>query len=97
MEKSNNIYNPFGASIHNVRVYHYRSATVSERFLSVPRDIVESLEYALAGAVGVKPDNHTCYTFEQDEYRAPEGRGKVCVSFSDSTASFGWAIKQGRW
>ena len=91
------IYNSFGASLFDIQCWPYRTATVTERFLAVPRDTMDNLERQLAEAVGRMPDNHTCYAFNQDDYRVPKAEGKVYVLFTDSTAVFGWGIEEKGW
>jgi len=93
----NHINNTFGAGLYDVKFFSYRSATVQDRFLALPREIVADLERALADAAGVRMDNHSCYSFFQDEYRCPVGRRQVYVLFTDATAVFGWSLKEERW
>ena len=74
-----------------VKCYPYRTASVRERFMSLPRLLVHELEEQLAQKAGVRPDNHTVYEF------IDESRETIYVLFSDFKASFGKTLYEHRW
>ncbi len=74
-----------------VKCYPYRTATVRDRFLSLPRKLVRALEEELARKAGVRPDNHVVYEFIH------ENRDTVYVLFTDHKAHFGKTLYEGRW
>ncbi len=74
----------------DVTFFGYRTATVGERFMTVPRKTVDLLEEQLAKAAGVRPDNHTVY-------RLIQGDNTTCIWFHDHLAVFGRTVNEERW
>ena len=74
-----------------IKHYPYRTARVSGVTMVLPRWMLHSLERELARQAGVMPDNHTVYTFTD------ENRRTVAVFFTDGKAIFGDAAVYGRY
>ncbi len=78
-----------------VEGFTYRTATVGQRFLQLPRDMMQGFEEKLAELAGWHlRDNHTAFRLT-DKYG--HDKQTVYVSFSDQTVAFGLAIRQERW
>jgi hypothetical protein len=77
--------------IGEVRYFPYRTASPTDRFLSLPRDLTEELEERLSRAVGTAPDNHTVY-----EITTSAGT-KVYIMFHDFKTVFGHSVEVGDW
>ena len=76
----------------SVKQFSYRTALVGDVFLSVPRDTVRVLEEQLAEKAGKRLDNHTAYEIIEHNESKP-----VYIWFSDTTASFGFTVREGIW
>jgi hypothetical protein len=74
-----------------VRQYLYRTATVRDRIMSIPRNQLKHLEEELAKASEARVDNHTVY-----ELRSYNG-DVIYVMFTDDKAHFGFKVEERRW
>ncbi|MEI6280462.1 MAG: hypothetical protein WCP17_00465 [bacterium] len=78
-----------------VEVFTYRSVVVTERFLFLPRTLLDQLEEALAKKAGKRPDNHTAYKLTCRNGLG--GESVTYIAFSDNLASFGLSIEKTPW
>ena len=69
-----------------VQVYPYRTASVGDCFLQLPRELMRDFERSLALTAGVSPDNHTVYNVSFD--RGDEKQATY-IKFTDGWVIFG--------
>lgn len=74
-----------------VEHFPYRTASIRDRFLSIPRSQTAELEERLAEAAGVGRDNHTAYGITTD------AGTKMYIMFSDFDTAFGHSIEVRNW
>jgi len=74
-----------------VEHFPYRTASIRDRFLSIPRSQTTELEGRLAEAVGVTPNNHTVFGITTD------AGTKVYIMFSDFDTAFGHSVEVRNW
>lgn len=71
-----------------VKQFRYRSATVRDRIISIPRDQFRETEELLAKAASAQIDNHTVY-----EITSPDGNA-IYVLCSDHRVHFGFILEE---
>lgn len=91
-----------------IKRYSYRSANVNNRFLTIPREWVESLEKELCRQAGSIQDNHVTFEFEFNNdhgfcnfelYTDVRFRSSkhLVVLFHDFIAIFGTEVEEKEW
>jgi hypothetical protein len=75
----------------SVKCYPYRTATVGDPYLEVPRQTTYALEDYLALKAGVTANNHTVYEIVH------ETRPPVYVWFSNGWTRFGASVTNEPW
>ena len=78
--------------MHSVKVeqFSYRTATVGEHFLQLPRELLNGLEEALAKKAGKSVDNHTVYSLKWKGLHEET----TYIKFTDGVAIFGRSIEK---
>jgi len=74
-----------------VRAFRYRSARVTGKVFSMPREFVQGLEDYCAEELDIMKDNHTAYEIVCD------WDVTVYVMFSDFRVTFGTSIVEEAW
>ena len=88
-----------------IKRYGYREAWITNQFLVIPREWVESLEIELCKQARYYSDNHTTFEFEFDQHSGIYGlfsdqkyiNGEVSVVFHDCNAYFGIGVNVCNW
>lgn len=69
-----------------VKQYPYRTASIRDVFLTLPREDLKGLEEQLADVAGTHTDNHTVYEIAQNG-------STTYLKFTDFSVYFGHAVE----